>query len=350
MLDTCASVESYIRKNQELYDLLELPASSSISVELLARGEYNENYVFTHPQTGKKLVFRINLGSQMHLSNQIAYEARALQLLAPSGRTPQLYFVSNVADFDGTGILIEEWLPGRSLSYETDLAEAAAILADIHSVPVPDDHGLIAPEHPLQNIVDECVVMFAGYSSWQGADAQIVKRVDSWIEQCQQGAERRMATAPDRRCLVNTELNSRNFLINTNTHGAQEQMSYLVDWEKPLVAYKEQDLAHFLVPTTTFWKTDHILSKEQRSSFLLAYEHAVAGRFDTAGTTQQLDDYLAANCLRGITWSAMALAQHTTGERLVADDYTLAKIRTFLEPDFLDMLQKEFFSQLHVPA
>lgn len=31
-----------------------------------------------------------------------------------------------------------EWLPGRTLDYKTDMDEAAGILADIHSVPVPE--------------------------------------------------------------------------------------------------------------------------------------------------------------------------------------------------------------------
>ena len=56
--------------------------------------------------------------------------------------------------------------------------------------------------------------------------------------------------------MVNTELNSGNFLIN---EGAR---SYLVDWEKPLLSEAAQDLAHFLAPTTTFWKTDTILDRE----------------------------------------------------------------------------------------
>ncbi len=38
--------------------------------QMLAQGEYNRNYVFTHPVTGKKLVLRVNCGSQMHLRHQ----------------------------------------------------------------------------------------------------------------------------------------------------------------------------------------------------------------------------------------------------------------------------------------
>ena len=42
-----------------------------ITYQPLAQGEYNINYWFVHPLTGKKLVLRVNTGSQMHLENQI---------------------------------------------------------------------------------------------------------------------------------------------------------------------------------------------------------------------------------------------------------------------------------------
>lgn len=38
-----------------------------IAYQPLAQGEYNINYWFVHPLTGKKLVLRVNTGSQMHL-------------------------------------------------------------------------------------------------------------------------------------------------------------------------------------------------------------------------------------------------------------------------------------------
>ena len=63
---------------------------------------------------------------------------------------------------------------------------------------------------------------------------------------------------PVYRCCINTELNSTNFLINGGTYD-----NFLIDWEKPLYGDPAQDLGHFLAPTTTFWKTDVILSREE---------------------------------------------------------------------------------------
>ena len=76
----------------------------------LARGEYNENFVFTHPDCGKKYVLRINHGSQMQLERQISYEAHALKLLENSGRTPKLYYCSE--RLGEPGILVMEFLEG----------------------------------------------------------------------------------------------------------------------------------------------------------------------------------------------------------------------------------------------
>lgn len=333
---TTDEVTGYLSHNPSLQDALDIPQGTEVSASLLARGEYNENYLFVHPVTQKKLIARINLGSQMHLSHQIEYEAQALKLLKPSGRTPQVCHVDSKG-IKGYSILIETWLPGRPLNYATDLEVAARILADVHSVPIPSEHVLVVPENPLQSIVAECSAMFDVYRLWSKADTELVSRIDRWLTYGVKQAEK--AHPHSVRHLISTELNSQNFLINDG----DGMTSYLVDWEKPLVAEVEQDLAHFLVPTTTFWKTDTILKEDERSSFVQEYCRAVAGRFETSGIEQRLDEYLAVTCLRGITWSAMALAQHETGERLLADEYTHAKINTFLQHTFLDKLESGFF-------
>ena len=59
--------------------------------------------------------------------------------------------------------------------------------------------------------------------------------------------------------------------------------NYLVDWEKPLYGDPVQDLGHFLAPTTTFWKTDVILTEEEMADFTRKYIQAVNGRFDVSG-------------------------------------------------------------------
>ena len=85
-------INEYIR-NPEYRSALGLPPGVTETYTLLAQGEYNVNYLFAHPVTGRKLVLRVNMGSQMHLDRQIEYEAHALGLLRGSGRTPDVYYV-----------------------------------------------------------------------------------------------------------------------------------------------------------------------------------------------------------------------------------------------------------------
>ena len=134
-----------------------------ITYQPLAQGEYNINYWFVHPLTGKKLVLRVNTGSQMHLENQIEYEYHALELLADSGRTPVPVFVDGSKKELPYGVMVMEFLEGSALDYRKNLMEAAECLADIHSVPVKETDGLISPSNPLQAILDECNQMVQTY-------------------------------------------------------------------------------------------------------------------------------------------------------------------------------------------
>ena len=54
-------------KSEAFLAPLDIPTGTQLEFTVLGQGEYNLNYVFSHPVTGKKLVLRINTGSQMHL-------------------------------------------------------------------------------------------------------------------------------------------------------------------------------------------------------------------------------------------------------------------------------------------
>ena len=242
---------------------MQLPEKMTESYEMLAQGEYNRNYLFTHPVTGQKLILRVNLGSQMHLDHQIEYEYQALKILEASGRTPKVYYVDGTKKEIPYGVMVMEFLPGHAMEYETELFRAADILADIHSVPVKAGSSLIEQENPLRSILEECEEMFAVYEQSDLGDAQ-KKR---WIRELLKEGWKRVdaLTAPAYRCCINTELNSTNFLIQERESQAPD---YLIDWEKPLYGEPAQDLGHFLAPTTTFWKTDVILTEAQVEAFI----------------------------------------------------------------------------------
>jgi len=314
---------SFLRSENFLVPL-GIPAGTQLQFSVLGQGEYNVNYVFNHPVTGQKLVLRINTGSQMHLENQIQYEFSALESLIPSGRTPKPLLC-----IPEKKMLVMEWLPGRALDYRTDLDTAARILADIHSVPVPESCTLIRPAAPALAIYEECLEMVQHYYDWDAADPVVTDLLKTLVEEIGRLPLAEPTDVPT--CIVNTELNSGNFLIDPQGH------SHLVDWEKPLLSEPAQDLGHFLAPTTTFWKTDVILTPEQVKAFVKAYTDAVAGRMD-CGTLERLPHFFTVTCLRGVTWCAMAYREYCQPDRELRNEDTFQKLKAYLEPAFLQNL------------
>jgi hypothetical protein len=127
----------------------------SFEVSRLAQGEYNLNYLIAADDL--RLVFRVNIGTQIQRNDQIIYEYKALRLLERSGVTPRPFFVDDSRQFIDHGILVMEFLPGEPLDYRCDTGSAAALFARVHQteVPEPDNH-LIRESAPLSLVYDEC--------------------------------------------------------------------------------------------------------------------------------------------------------------------------------------------------
>ena len=332
---------------------LALPEEAELVPRLLAQGECNRNYLLTHPVTGKKLVLRVNLVSQMHLPDQIGYEYRALKALVPSGRTPVPLYADPAAPGLGNGLMVYEYLPGRPLCYERDLPRAAALLADIHSLRLGQEaiQQLLSPEDPIGAVLSECREMLGHYLDSPLADPKISRSLQEMLLLGQQMAEEAPAFS-GHRCIINTELNSGNFLMNDAGDlsgkagpGKGNSGDHLIDWEKPLYGEPAQDLGHFLAPTTTFWKTDSILSRRETEDFISEYERAAGGRFDTGGIRQRTLLFIPITCLRGLTWSAMAWVQYqdeSSGAPKNPD--TWKKLCIYLSPEFLSRIREEYLT------
>lgn len=314
-----------------LKEFLGVPRGGLLNFRPLGRGEYNDNWSFEDP-AGRRLVLRVNMGSQMRLPRQIAYEFNALELLAGSGRTPKPLWFDDSRSALPFGALVMEWLPGRPLDYRTDLSRAAEILADVHSVSLEGPCGLIAPLDPLGAMFEECEAML-GVCLDSPLPPESLKRRLRRLSARARKILGKTRPAPGRRCVVNTELNSGNFLINEG--GA----SFLVDWEKPIYALAVQDLAHFLAPTTTFWKTDVVFSRREMEPFLEEYSR----RRGRGGFGGDFEDYLVMTCLRGTTWCAMAQVQYRDGSKPLRNDFTRRKIDDYLSDPFLERIESEFF-------
>ena len=107
-----------------------------------------------------------------------------------------------------------------------------------------------------------------------------------------------------------------------------------VDWEKPLYGEPAQDLGHFLAPTTTFWKTDVILTEKEMDGFLDDYIGRWEGRFPTDGLKERTFAYIPITCLRGITWCAMAWVEYQQPGRLLQNASTWKKLNAYLDHGF----------------
>lgn len=333
-MDSINGLKEYVRL--PFYrEALGLPEEVTERYEMLAQGEYNRNYVFTHPVTGKKLVLRVNCGSQMHLRHQIEYEFHALKLLESSGRTPKPLYVDGSLEYLEHGIMVMEFLPGTTLDYHKGLGGAAECLADIHSVKMPEEgmHTLITPKNPLEAILDECEEMVKTYMESSLGEEEKKEKIREMLDT---GWEivRSIPNESVYQCCVNTELNNTNFLVDENGY------TYLVDWEKPLYADPAQDLGHFLAPTTTFWKTDVLLEREEMLDFLDTYIRAVAGRFDVTGLKKRAMQFTGITCLRGITWCAMAWVQYRVPGKMLFNQSTFEKLNAYLDADFLEKMHQ----------
>lgn len=307
-----------------------------LELHLLGQGEYNVNYWFYHPNTKEKLVLRINTGSQMHLDNQIVYEYETLKLLQDSKRTPRPIFVDDTREDIEYGVMVMEFLEGRPLNYRTDMKLAAECLADIHSVAIEKNSILLSPKDCLRAILDECSEMIEVYNKSPLGEEKKKTTIRKMLE----SGEKKLAMAEayeGQVCCINTELNSGNFLIN-----GIGKNNYLVDWEKALLGDMAQDLGHFLAPTTTFWKTDVILSEQEMNDFVQVYKKQVGNRIEVGNLEERLRLFLPINCLRGITWCAMAWIQYQSGDKLIQNENTWGKLNQYLEDEFLEEIRRRY--------
>ena len=227
-----------------------------------------------------------------------------------------------------------EFLPGHGMDYRTELSFGAECLADIHSIKVGNDSHLIRPADPLEAILTECEEMVRTYMDSDLGDHGTKMKIREMLDL---GWKRRQEAAGCKgyECCINTELNSTNFLINGEGKG-----NYLVDWEKPVYGEPAQDLGHFLAPTTTFWKTDVILTPEEMENFIHLYIQKVDGRFDTKGLMERTLAYIPITCLRGITWCAMAWVQYQQPDKLLFNQSTFQKLGQYLDMEFLEKMDR----------
>lgn len=287
-------------------------------VSFLAAGEYNRNYLVRAGD--ERLVFRINHGSQLGLDDQIGYEFTALRCVAPSGVTPLPLRVHPDPEPFGGGAMLMTFLPGAPLVYERDRERAADIFARIHALPPCPE--LLTQQDPVAAIASESLALIRRYPDH--ALARQRRMLLGYHERIVRlGQDHRDLFAADPLCVVNTEVNSGNFLVSPDA-------AYLVDWEKAVVSSRHQDLGHFLAPTTTLWRTETLFSAQEKLDFLQAYHR----RLDNPPPLEELLRLCRVMeqviILRGLSWCFMAHHEYAHGIKALTDEVTRERIGLYM--------------------
>lgn len=301
----------------------------------LAQGEYNMNFLVS--QGNQRWVLRVNTKSQIGLSNreQIRYEYQTLSLLAPSGVAPQPYFLDDSFDHLPYGVLGMQFFHGERLDYHRDLEAAARLMARYHQLHIPlEKVHLIREQRPLSLTYERCHRMLQVYFNSDLADPDLAPYLQEVIDWADEARQQEAYFIQDPwPCIINTEVNNSNWILDR-----EAETIHLVDWEKPLWGDPSQDLSHFRVPTTTLWKTDVRLTAGQQQAMMAAYKAALEDDHlrDTIEERTRLRDPF--NCLRGVSWCAMAWVQYQQGDHLLKNPDTFEKFSMYVDPAFVRSL------------
>lgn len=332
---------------QQIIDYLKTPEVQQIpiigdrefTIAPLAQGEYNLNYLLSSTRDDVQLVFRVNIGTQIERDDQIVYEFRALKLLEHSGVTPIPYHVDDSREFFEQGVLIMQYLPGEPLVYARDLDAAARLFASTHQVQVAEEENhLIREDAPLSLIFEECSKLLETYFQSDLADPDIrayLQEVKAWMDE-HRTRERYYQQDPWP-CIINTEVNSGNFIVNR-----PKQTIHLVDWEMPRWGDPSQDLSHFCAPLTTLWKTDFRMNEQKKQAFLDTYKAHISDPHlrDTLDERVRLRDPFV--YLRGISWSAMGWVAYQTTYAGMRNEDTWATLQRYMQLGFIRSLFDPF--------
>jgi hypothetical protein len=313
----------------------ELGHANGWRLRFLAQGEYSLNYLLEGE--GARHVCRLVTASQMDmaLDAQTRYEYAALGLLAPSGVTPRPFFCDATLGELPHGLIVEQFLPGRPLDYCLDLAGAAEAVAAYHSLPVASDAPLFRPQRLLEAIYAESLGFIAAFRAAPGRLAPLAPLFDTAFAKA-------LAALPNEAVFqqgnppvyVNYDLNPFNFIVDA-PEGAPGRVS-VIDWEKARVSAPAQDLAHFLVITTTLWKQSRapLLSADEEALFLAAYCRARPA-VEAELLRRQVDLMRFFIYLRALAWCAMAWVEYQRPGRAIRNPDTFAKIEEYLREDVL---------------
>jgi len=214
--------------------------------------------------------------------------------------------------------------------YATDVEAAARCVARVHALGVPRGHRLQEKPDPAPAILAESRGLAEPYLAWPDADEGSKAALRAGFEKVETFLEDGGLFADTTLAIVNYDLNTHNFVVGPDGEAK------LLDWEKARIAPAVQDVAHFLLPTTTLWRDDTSarLSEAQEGAFAETYLEE-SGVTDRGRFREQLGAMKVIVSLRAVSWCAWALAETARGTRAIVNEETLNKGRSYLEEGFL---------------
>lgn len=319
-------------KEREL--VKELKLSDKYKINFLAQGEYNINY--TIDDIDKKYVFRVNTGSQIDVESQIRYEYNCIKRLEESGVTPKAYFVDDSKSYFQYGILIMEFLEGNPLQYSRDLDKAAYIFSKIHSIELKDRdfNSLIMEKEIFTDRINEGKRLLRDFMISPLVSSDLKNFFYKFLQWAEDNKYKEKYFIENRwQVINNTEVNSHNFIIG-------KERSYLIDWEKPVISDPCQDITQFLADTTTLWKTDYVLSSDEKEDFFKSYEASVKSNY--RDIRERVNMYMPYLYLRALAWCAYAWLEYKNPDKEIKNMDTLNKIESYLQVDFMRKLLRNY--------
>lgn len=338
---------TYLERNRQLRDALGIGHDERLDAQPLGMGEHNLNYWFEDPVSRERFVLRINVTKQPFHENQVRYEFDALRALESSGCTPKPLYLDDSSQAPCEGAMVISFCDGEQLDFDHlhpgDLNRAASILADIHSVAVPDDCRLYRPTDPIRKLFEECLGRYKMYSQFGFADLEVTRRMERFIRITQHCVDETEFNSMQAR-IVNTETLASHFLLPSDRAHGSMRSGYFVDWERPILGDVAEDIAFFVAPTTTFWDSDYLFPAGRFEEFVEAYWHAVDGRFERGDFDRRFAAFLKVATFRALAWCCRAVVQQKSGLKVHITDKAKAKVPIYLSAEFMDYLANEIFA------
>lgn len=305
-------------------------AETPLDIAILAQGEYNLNYLVSAGT--RRVVARVNTGTQIGEGDQIGYEYRALEFLKLAGFAPEPFLLDNSGAAIPYGFLVESFFPGGPLDYATQVPLAARTIAALHTLPTAHHPDFLVVPDPLTGSWQEARGFLDVFFAAPDADPRVVRifaRVLAGLAETAARDARRFR--PEERVIIHTDVQAHNIIVDDPAAAR----AMLVDWEKPMLDDSSYDLCHFLTPTSTLWKMNYVLSDAQHAAFLSAYADAVGDHHAGRDLMGRVEARMPFVYLRAVGWCAMAWVEYTRPGRLLRNESTFEKIVMYLEPDFL---------------